>query len=392
MGILFFIVLMDLLGFGIIIPLLPLYAQQYRASPLEVGLLFSVFSICQFISSPILGAYSDRHGRRPVLVYSQLGSAVGYLLLGLVMQFHWSRPTMALGLFYLSRLIDGISGGNVSTAQAYVSDVTTPENRARGMGVIGAAFGVGFAIGPFVGGVLAGVNPALPGYFAAAASLCAMFMTLARLPETRVHRPAEVAIWLHPSRFRPILDNKRLVQLLAIVFFSMCGFVMLESMLALFTSRSDTFGWGPRDVGLYFGYIGLIIAIVQGGLIGRITKKVGDWPPAIVGPILVSLAMINIVYMGYHAIFWMMIVGGALNAVGRSMQTPTLFALVSKNSDPRQQGVVFGLNQGLGSLARVIGPVVGGVLYAVHPTGPFVLAAGLSLIVCLWMATLRVRG
>ena len=392
MGILFFIVLMDLLGFGIIIPLLPLYAQQYRASPLEVGLLFSVYSICQFVASPILGAFSDRHGRRPVLVYSQLGSAVGYLLLGLVMQFHWTRPAMALGLFYLSRLIDGLSGGNVSTAQAYVSDVTTSENRARGMGVIGAAFGVGFAIGPFVGGLLAGIHAALPGYFAAAASLCAMVMTLTRLPETRVHRPAEVAIWMHPSQMRPILSNRRLVQLLAIVFLAMCGFVQLESMLAIFTSRAQVFGWGPTQVGLYFGYIGVIIAIVQGGMIGRITKKVGDWLPAIVGPLLVSLAMMTLVFIGFHPIFWLMIGCGALNAVGRSMQTPTLFALVSKNSDPKQQGVVFGLNQGLGSLARVIGPIVGGALYAVHPTGPFALAAGLAMVVCVWTASLRVRA
>ena len=153
MGIIFLIVLIDLLGFGIIIPLLPLYAKQYQASPFQVGLLFSVYSVCQFVASPVLGAISDRYGRRGVLVYSQLGSAVGYLLLGLVMQFHWTNAAFALLLFYASRLIDGISGGNISTAQAYVSDVTTPENRAKGMGVLGAAFGVGFSIGPFIGGV-----------------------------------------------------------------------------------------------------------------------------------------------------------------------------------------------------------------------------------------------
>jgi MFS transporter, DHA1 family, tetracycline resistance protein len=388
LGIIFLIVLMDLLGFGIIIPLLPIYAQQYHASPLEVGLLLSVYSICQFIASPILGAISDKFGRRVVLVYSQFGSAVGYLLLGLVMQFHWQQPALALGLFYLSRLIDGLSGGNVSTAQAYISDVTSAENRARGMGLIGAAFGVGFALGPSVGGLLAWAHPALPGYVAAAASTIAMCMTYLRLPESRQHKPTESAAWLHPSRFRPVLANSRLVQLLLIAFLSMCGFVMLESMAALFVSRSDTFGWSARGVGLYFGYLGLIIAIVQGGLIGRLNKRFGDWPLAIVGPLFVAIGMANLVLMRFHPILSLLFLGSTINAAGRSLQSPTLFSLISKQSDPTQQGVVFGLNQGLLSLARSIGPAIGGFIYARSPAGPFGLAAALLTLACLWTISL----
>ncbi len=146
--IIFFIVFMDLLGFGMIIPLLPLYAKNYQATAFQIGMLFSIYSACQFIASPILGVISDRFGRRPVLVFSQLGSAIGYLLLGIVMEVHWTHTGYALALIYVSRIIDGLSGGNISTAQAYVSDVTTNENRAKGMGVLGAAFGVGFAFGP----------------------------------------------------------------------------------------------------------------------------------------------------------------------------------------------------------------------------------------------------
>jgi MFS transporter, DHA1 family, tetracycline resistance protein len=389
LGIIFLIVLMDLLGFGIIIPLLPIYAQQYHASPLEVGLLLSVYSICQFIASPILGAISDKHGRRVVLVFSQFGSAVGYLLLGVVMQFHWRLPAVALGLFYLSRLIDGLSGGNVSTAQAYISDVTSEENRAKGMGLIGAAFGIGFALGPSVGGLLAWVHPCLPGYTAAAASFIAMCMSYLRLPESRQHKPTESAAWLHPSRFRPVLANVRLVQLLLIAFLSMCGFVMLESMAALFVSRSDTFNWTARGVGLYFGYLGLIIAIVQGGLIGRLNKRFGDWPLAIVGPIFVAIGMANLVLMRFHPILWLLFLGSTINAAGRSLQSPTLFSLISKQSDPRQQGVVFGLNQGLLSLARSIGPAIGGLIYARSPSGPFALAAGLLMLASLWTGSLR---
>jgi DHA1 family tetracycline resistance protein-like MFS transporter len=381
--------MMDLLGFGIIIPLLPIYAAQYKASPLEVGLLLSVYSICQFLAAPILGALSDRHGRRAVLVFSQLGSAVGYLLLGVVMQLHWERPAMALGLFYLSRLIDGISGGNVSTAQAYVSDVTTAQNRAKGMGMIGAAFGVGFAFGPSVGGLLASVHPALPGYFAAAASATAMILTYLRLPESRQHKPAESAVWLHPSQFRPVLNNRHLVQLLLIGFVSMFGFVMLESMGALFMSRPDTFAWTARGVGLYFGYLGFIIAFVQGGMIGKLTRRFGDWPLAILGPICVALGMANMVLMRFNPIFSLMLIGGALGSAGRSLQTPTLNSIISKTADPRQQGVVFGMNQGLSSLARAVGPIVGGLIYARYASGPFALAAGLLLFVCFWTATVR---
>jgi MFS transporter, DHA1 family, tetracycline resistance protein len=392
LGIIFLIVLMDLLGFGIIIPLLPLYAQQYNASPVEVGLLLSVYSICQFLAAPIMGAFSDKHGRRGVLVFSQFGSAVGYLLLGLVMQFHWRTPAMALGLFYLSRVIDGISGGNVSTAQAYISDVTTHENRAKGMGLIGAAFGVGFALGPSVGGLLSAVHAALPGYAAAAASSVAMVLTYLRLPESRQHKPTESAAWLHPSQFRPVFANRRLTQLLLIFFFSMCGFVMLESMGALFVSRADTFGWTPRDVGLYFGYMGLVIVIVQGGMIGRLTRRFGEWPMAIIGPLFVALGMANLVYMSYHPLFWLLIVGSTISSAGRSLQTPTLFSLISKNGSPRQQGIIFGLNQGLSSMARAIGPFVGGLMYALHPSGPFALAAILLIGACLWTLSLRRRG
>jgi DHA1 family tetracycline resistance protein-like MFS transporter len=387
LGIIFLIVLMDLLGFGLIIPLLPIFAKEYSASPMQIGLLMSVYSACQFIAAPILGVLSDRHGRRGVLVFSQAGSVAGYLLLALVMQFHWSSAAMALGLFYLSRVIDGLSGGNISTAQAYISDVTTQENRAKGMGLLGAAFGIGFAFGPFVGGVAAASYLCLPGYLAAFFSAVAMLLTFFKLPESREHKPTDADVWLHPSRFRPILANRTLTQLLLISFISMLGFVQIESMGALFLG--DIFNWRALGVGLYFGYLGLIIAIVQGGMIGRLVKKHGDWNLTILGPLGVALGMLNMVYMKSHPIVWLLLLGGAINSAGRSLQTPTLFALISKNSDRRQQGVVFGINQGLG---RVLGPVIGGWIYTRSAGGPFLMATILSLLVCLWAAGLRRQG
>jgi MFS family permease len=218
-----------------------------------VGFLFAIYSACQFVASPVLGAISDRVGRRPVLVFSQLGSAAGYLLLGIVMSLHWLHPGYALLLIYVSRIIDGFSGGNVSTAQAYVSDVTTPQNRAKGMGVLGAAFGFGFAMGPALGALLVVVHRSLPGYFAAAMSLGAMVQTYLRLPESRVHKPAESAGWLHPRRFAPIFRQSRLVQLLLIAFFSMITFAILQSIVALFLNDRRTFAfryWQVELVGV----------------------------------------------------------------------------------------------------------------------------------------------
>jgi DHA1 family tetracycline resistance protein-like MFS transporter len=326
-----------------------------------------------------------------VLVLSQLGSSLGYLLLGVVMNLHWNHPEYALLLIYCSRFIDGTTGGNISTAQAYISDVTTKENRARGMGILGAAFGVGFAMGPALGALLVTVHPALPGYFAAAMSFFAMVQTYLRLKEGRVHKPAESGQWLHPSRFVPVFRKSRLAQLLAISFISMAAFVMMESMIALFLSDQRTFNLSEAKVGLYYAYVGIMIATVQGGFIGRLTKAAGEWTLAIIGPLVVSAAMLMIAVAGIKPLLVFVLVGGAMNAIGRSLQTPTLYALISHTSDASEQGLVFGLNQGLGSIARVIGPAIAAAAYYVHISGPFVVAAVIIFAACLWTIALRSR-
>jgi DHA1 family tetracycline resistance protein-like MFS transporter len=275
LGIIFLIVFVDLLGFGIIIPLLPRYIPDFTEHPLKVTLLFSIFSICQFVGAPILGALSDRVGRRPVLVISQFGSAFGYLLLAIATTVEWENPATRLWLVYISRIIDGFTGGNISTAQAYVSDVTTPQNRAKGMGLLGAAFGIGFTAGPFLGGVLGHYDVSWPAYAATAFSTVAAVLTFLYLKESRVHKPTEAEVWLHPSRFVPILRRPVLVQLLVISFFVMAAFIMMESTITMFLDVR--FGYKEKQVGLFFGFIGLVIVIVQGGLIGRLTKKLGEW-------------------------------------------------------------------------------------------------------------------
>src|SRR3954469_12587241 len=339
MAAIFLIVLSDLLGFGLIIPALPFYARQFHASDLQVGLIFSIYSLCQLVAAPILGLTSDRVGRRPVLVFSQCGSVVGYLVLATATARHWVNPLTGLLLVYSSRVIDGISGGNISTAQAYVSDVTPPEGRARGMGMLGAAFGIGFSIGPAVGGLLAHFHPSLPALGAALFSFIAAMQSIFHLKEPARHSREgedEAMLFLHPARFLPILRNRSLVQLLGISFLSMTAFVMMEAVFAIFLN--DRFGFRELAVGGFFAMAGVVIIIVQGGLMGKLTKALGEWTLVIAGPLLVMSAMLIYVVIAWN---WgiaialgvaMVLFAGLMNATGRSIQTPTLSSLVSQAS------------------------------------------------------------
>jgi DHA1 family tetracycline resistance protein-like MFS transporter len=391
LGIIFLIVLIDLMGFGIIIPLLPFYVPGYRDNPLKVTLLFSAFSMCQFIGAPILGMLSDRFGRRPVLVISQAGSAIGYLLLGVATTLRM-RGTISnelmLTLVYTSRVIDGFTGGNISTAQAYVSDVTTKENRAKGMGVLGAAFGIGFCLGPFLGGTLGHYNKAWPAYIACVLCAVASTLTFLKLPESVRHGETEVTAWLHPARFAPVFRKPVLVQLLAISFFTMAAFVMMESTIGIYLNWR--FEYGERQVGYFFGFLGIVIIVVQGKLIGPLTKRFGEWPLAITGTLFVALGMAGFTGTSWWPLLGLLCLAGATNATGRSLQQPTVSSLLSKFSDPREQGIVFGLYHGLGSLARVIGPMVAGLVYTREGhTGAFITAGCIAIAMSLWTLILR---
>jgi len=409
LGAIFLIILVDFMGFGLIIPLLPFFVPDYETQALKVTLIFAIFSICQFIGAPILGALSDRYGRRPVLILSQVGSAAGYILLGVAATdfFHWSDTTR-LGLVYLSRVIDGFTGGNVSIAQAYISDVTDEKNRSKGMGLIGAAFGIGFSLGPALGFLLVRIDPALPGYAAAALATWAALQTWARLPESPIHKPTEVQHWLHPRTFAPVLKKPIVRQLLVISFVSMAAFVMMEATCAIFLT--DVFKWGAglpdeakrkvagANTGLFFVYAGVIIIIVQGGLIRRLTKKgiAAEWRLATIGPVLVTIGMALFIYLAWLPAMWVLALAGLANATGRSFQGPTLSSLLSKYSDPRQQGAVFGLYHGLSSLARVAGPIIAGLAYHMHPslreTGQFWIAGAGLMLAAGWTAIIQKRA
>ncbi len=388
LGIIFLIVVIDLLGFGLIIPLLPFYATRFNASALMVTLLFSIFSICQFVAAPILGLVSDRWGRKPVLVFSQLGSVAGYILLGWASIHHWDNLTLGLLVIYLSRVIDGLSGGNISTAQAYIADVTTARDRAKGMGMLGAAFGIGFSLGPAMGGLMTRwQGPAAPAFAAAVMSLLAAVLTAVRLREVRPEAEVELVAWLHPRQFLPVLRNSLLVQINLVWFIAMTAFVMMDSAVALFLK--DIFNFHEAQVGFYFLFVGAIIVVVQGGLVGRFSRLIGEGPLCVIGLFCVATGALVTAGSAWLPLLTILVVGGAIHALGRSLFQPSISAMVSRNSPEDLQGTSLGLYQGVGTLGRVVGPVIAGLVYASHRTLPWIVGALLLVIAAIWMLRLR---
>jgi DHA1 family tetracycline resistance protein-like MFS transporter len=396
LGVVLMIVFIDLMGFGIILPQLPFYAIHFHASAFAVAMLFSIYSACQFVAAPVLGMISDRVGRKPVLAVSQLGSALGYGLLGITTQLHFDNAAVALGLVYLARVIDGSTGGNISTAQAYISDVTTPATRARGMGLFGAMFGVGFAVGPVLGGIVGNDSDraAWPAYLAALLSLTAAILSVWRLPESRSDRPANDEVWLHPSRFAPLFRRQPLGSLLLSTFATMTAFTMLEGTIGLYLHdhfrKAGGVPYGERELAWYFAYIGVIITVVQGGVVARAVKRFGEWAVGIAGCLFVAGGMSLYVVTGHHPLLSILLTAGAVNAVGRSLQGPPISSLISKVSGRDEQGTVFGVYHGLGSLARALGPAIAGLAYArVAAIAPFAIAGTMMVVIAAWLAGLR---
>lgn len=365
--IIFLTVFIDLIGFGIIIPLMPFYAETFGASALTVGLLSTSFSFMQFVFAPFWGRLSDRIGRRPVILMGLFGSFASYMLFGLA---------SSLTVLFIARIFAGIAGANIATAQAYMADVTTPENRAKGMGLVGAAFGLGFIFGPAIGGFLSRYGYQAPSFFAAALSLANFSAAWFVLPES------------HPSigRARPGLTRFQAIraaatrpgvpQLLLIFFIVTAAFSAFEATFALFSERR--FGFGPTTIGYIFAFVGVVLSIVQGGLVGRVVKRFGERrlvPPAIL-TLAVGLALIPASY-GLP----MLLLATALLAVGMGFNNPAIQALISKLSHADEQGSVLGVSQSMGSLARILGPAWGGYVYDHFGTvTPYVAAAGLMMV------------
>jgi MFS family permease len=378
LGAIFLVVVTDLLGFGLIIPLLPFYVLKFEAGPFAVGFLFAIFSICQFIAAPLLGSLSDRIGRRRVLIFSQIGSALGYVLLAWASAHEWHNLTLGLMTIYLSRIIDGLSGGNISAAQAYIADVTTPAQRARGMGLLGAAFGIGFAFGPALGGLLAWyVSPSAPAWAAAALAALAALLSYWRLVDVRPTASVETQAWLHPRQFIPILRDPVLLRINLLWFCAMGAFVMMDSFIAYFLA--DLFAWNEAHVGGYFFFVGMIILIVQGGLVHRLNVKLGEWRLCWIGLAGVTVGSLLTAMTSLSPLVTVLMLGAFVHAFGRSLFQPAISALVSRETHESIQGASLGLFQGAGTLARALWPLLAGLLYKFSVAAPWLAGAGVTL-------------
>ncbi len=347
--VIFFTVFIDMVGFGIVIPVLPLYAEQFHATPLQIGWLTGIYSGMQIIFTPLLGRLSDRVGRRPVLIVSLIGTAVGFLVMG------WAG---SLTLLFVARIIDGATGGNISTAQAYIADVSTPENRSRSMGLIGAAFGLGFTFGPMIGGILSKISYGAPFFFAAALAAINVVLLYFILPESlskeyrsRPHERTKLAeVFQH--------GHGRLFGTIVVTyFFTITGFAIMTTLFALLTEKR--FGYDARQTGYIFGFIGIISVILQGGLIGRLVKMFGETVLARTGLLFLAVSMVLLPLV--HTLALLLTVCGMI-AVANGLVNPTLNGLASQMIDRSWQGRALGLMQSAGSVGRLVGPLLGGWL------------------------------
>lgn len=352
-------VFIDLVGFGIVIPVLPFYAEgtKFNATPRTVGLLFASYSIMQLIFSPILGGLSDKYGRRPVLLLSIIGTGIGFLVLGFA---------QTLPMLFAGRILDGITGGNISTAQAYVADVTTKENRATGMGLIGAAFGMGFIFGPAIGGILSRWGIQVPFIFAASLCFANSILLYFKLPET-VHagHPAktQAARGRGLNQLLHSLKQPRLAFVLTIYFLFIVSFSIMTTSFSLYTMFR--FGYDAQHTGYLFAYVGIIAVIIQGGLIGRLVKRFGELPLVIVGALCFAISLFAVPFVGPAAGGLAgLLIGGGVFSLGNSLATPALTSLASKSVGAEQQGTVLGVTQSAASLARAVGPILAAVLIA----------------------------
>jgi DHA1 family tetracycline resistance protein-like MFS transporter len=355
--IIFTTIFIDLVGFGIVIPVLPLYAEGtlFNATPRTVGLLFASYSIMQLISAPILGRLSDKHGRRPVLLLSIIGTGIGFLILGFA---------NTLWMLFAGRILDGLTGGNISTAQAYIADVTTKEERARGMGLVGAAFGLGFMFGPAIGGVLSRWGTEVPFFFAAALCFANAGLLFFRLPET-VNRalpaPTKAAAGRSLGQLINSLKQPRLSFVIVIYFLFIVAFSIMTTSFSLYTMFR--FGYDAQHNGYLFAYVGIISVIIQGGLIGRLVKRFGESSLILLGALFFAGSLFAVPFVGpSEGGVLALLIGGGVFALGSSLATPALTSLASKGGRDGEQGTVLGVMQSAASLARAVGPSLTAIL------------------------------
>jgi DHA1 family tetracycline resistance protein-like MFS transporter len=380
--IIFLIVFIDLLGFGVVIPIIPSYAEHgFRADDFTIGLLVASFSFAQLLFTPVWGRLSDRYGRKPILLIGLCITVVSYIMFGMA---------ESLTVLFVSRLLGGIGGANISAAQAYIADVTRPEERAKGMGMIGAAFGLGFVFGPVIGGVLVGYGYSVPGYAAAILSALALVTAAIALPESLQRKGVVAETTSAEFSFAMLFDalKRPLVGPLLLLFFLVTfAYANIYATFPMISTRE--FGMTDREVGYLFGFIGLVGAFTQGWLIRILAPKIEERLLFIGGAVL---AAIGLALIPFSVSTTTLLIILAVLSLGTGVMTPSCLGMISRHADPAQQGGVLGINQALGALGRVLGPVWGAFVFdAAGTSWPF-LTGGIvmSLVVILAWISLRV--
>ncbi len=366
----FFTVFIDLVGFGLIIPALPTYAQRLHASEFTVGMLIASYSLMQFFFTPIWGRLSDKLGRRPMLLFSLAASALGYLIWGFA---------DSLWMLFLSRIVAGFGNANIAVAQAYISDVTSLEDRAKGMGLVGAAFGLGFVIGPAIGCGLSAMGMGLSalGFVAFAFSLLDLILTAALLPEPQKRSNAgNERFGISPKFFFDVLLNAKLKVSLAIFFISTFAFANMEATLILLTNK--IFKFNDVQNMLMFLYIGILMVFVQGGLIHRLNKKYGEKKLIIIGTALIAVGLVFTPISQNPVVLYLAL---AVLALGSGINTPANQSMLSKLAPSDTAGGVLGVGQSLSTLGRIAGPIVGCYVFeTMGSQSPYMIGAAAMVI------------
>lgn len=371
LAVLFAVVFINLVGFGLVVPLLPFYGQSLNAAPWEIAVMFSAYSLGQFFAEPFWGRLSDRIGRKPVILITVAANTVGYVMLAFAPNI-WAAVAI--------RLFTGLGAGNVSTVQGYVADVTPPEKRAGRMGLIGAAFGLGFIVGPGLGGLLVRedlgrLGYQLPIFTAAGIALLAAVGVIFFLKESRAKADPAAPRPAFLSGVHDATKNSVVSRVLLVTLIYMAGFSGMESTFGLWTEAR--YGWGAREVGLAFMAVGIVSVVTQGLIAGRLARRFGESRVLACGCLLFGTGLVGQIL---SPVAWMVPVMMALGAFGMAMTMPNISALISRSVEPDRQGAMLGLNMAASSIARIFGPVIAGAIFTyVGHDWPFLIGAMLTV-------------
>ena len=378
--VLFLTVFVDLVGFGIVIPLLPVYAERFHATPFQAGALIAVYSLMQLVFAPVWGRLSDQIGRRPVLLVSLTGSAVSYLLLAGA----WS-----VGSLFGARILAGIAGANIPVAQAYIADLTDGAERTRGMGLIGAAFGLGMVVGPALAGALVALGPRVPEVFAAALCFVNVGLAARRLPESRPAARSSPVSFRHPlspASLREALAPAGAARLIGVLFLVTLSFAVLYGTFSLAAEQRYgcvEAGCADRQVAVLWVYMGLVGVVVQGWLVGRLAGRLPERNLVLAG---IGVLALGFLWVPFAVQLPSLLVALALVVTGQGLASPSLSSLISRTADAELQGGALGISQSMAAGARVLGPAGGGLIFErLGASAAFTLAGTCALVALGWM-------